>query len=162
MKLYVRIIDCLALLNWRHFLLIWYKREIELTKIEPDLQGVPHHCTHPLPPNPRSLRGQEPPRPPLDSPNRADSTISTRDGPPKKSQGRIQTRKQFQDYWAPDLLIQLLRIKVVKKLVMITGHEAPRCRNNLQPSTNPRPPGNREIEKTKASTELWDPLYQLL
>ena len=61
MKLYVRIIDCLALLNWRHFLLIWYKREIELTKIEPDLQGVPHHCTHPLPPNPRSLRGQEPP-----------------------------------------------------------------------------------------------------
>ena len=86
----------------------------------------------------------------------------TGEGPPEKSQGRIQARKQFQDCWAPALSIQLLLIKVVKKLVMITGHEVPRCRNNLHPWTNPRPPGNREIDKTKASTELWDPLYQLL
>ena len=125
-----------------------------------DLQGVPHD-----PLSPPAPQGPKPP-----SPSGHTSTAQPAQTPPnihprwtaEKKPRTNPDRKQFQDYWAPDLLIQLLRIKVVKKLVMITGHEAPRCRNNLQPSTNPRPPGNREIEKTKASTELWDPLYQLL
>ena len=74
----------------------------------------------------------------------------TGEGPPEKSQGRIQARKQFQDCWAPALSIQLL-LKSGKK----TGHDnrargaqVPKQFAPLDESQTPRKPRNRK-DKSK-------------